>query len=99
VNKQSLYGRQVQLLVQALPVIFQESCFALKGGTAINLFVRDLLRLSVDIDWCICQMNIERLPALRWKQLNLGKLSNTKRRAAMEKLRLALRMAPPKAPG
>jgi len=50
VDKQSIYGRQVQLLVQALPVIFQESCFALKGGTAINLFVRDLPRLSVDID-------------------------------------------------
>jgi len=49
-DKQSIYGRQVQLLVQALPVIFQESCFALKGGTAINLFVRDLPRLSVDID-------------------------------------------------
>jgi len=50
VDKQSIYGRQVQLLVQALPVIFMESCFALKGGTAINLFIRDLPRLSVDID-------------------------------------------------
>jgi len=49
-DKQSIYGKQVQLLVQALPVVFQESCFALKGGTAINLFVRDLPRLSVDID-------------------------------------------------
>lgn len=28
----------------------EEACFALKGGTAINLFVRDLPRLSVDID-------------------------------------------------
>lgn len=44
------YGQQVQLLVQVLPVVFEESCFALKGGTAINLFVRDLPRLSVDID-------------------------------------------------
>ncbi len=33
-----------------LPIISKESCFALKGGTAINLFVRDLPRLSVDID-------------------------------------------------
>jgi len=49
-DKQSLYGKQVQLLVQALPIVFTESCFALKGGTAINLFVRDLPRLSVDID-------------------------------------------------
>lgn len=44
------YGQQAQLLVQVLPVVFEESCFALKGGTAINLFVRDLPRLSVDID-------------------------------------------------
>jgi len=49
-DKHSIYGQQVQLLVQALPVVFHESCFALKGGTAINLFVRDLPRLSVDID-------------------------------------------------
>jgi predicted nucleotidyltransferase component of viral defense system len=44
------YLQQVQLLVQVLPVVFREKDFALKGGTAINLFVRDLPRLSVDID-------------------------------------------------
>ena len=33
-----------------LPFIADETVFALKGGTAINLFVRDLPRLSVDID-------------------------------------------------
>ena len=44
------YRRQVELLVRTLPHVAQESCFALKGGTAINLFVRDLPRLSVDID-------------------------------------------------
>ena len=45
-----VYRRQVQLLVRALPLVAQEECFALKGGTAINLFYRDLPRLSVDID-------------------------------------------------
>ena len=44
------YRRQVQLLVRILPFVAMEDCFALKGGTAINLFVRDLPRLSVDID-------------------------------------------------
>jgi predicted nucleotidyltransferase component of viral defense system len=44
------YAEQVQLLVRVLPLIAHETCFALKGGTAINLFVRDLPRLSVDID-------------------------------------------------
>jgi len=44
------YRKQVALLVRALPAVAAERCFALKGGTAINLFVRDLPRLSVDID-------------------------------------------------
>lgn len=44
------YQRQVRLLMRLLPVVARESCFALKGGTAINLFVRNLPRLSVDID-------------------------------------------------
>ena len=44
------YRRQVALLLRTIPFIAGEPCFALKGGTAINLFVRDLPRLSVDID-------------------------------------------------
>lgn len=44
------YRRQVALLLRTMPFIAQEASFALKGGTAINLFVRDLPRLSVDID-------------------------------------------------
>lgn len=44
------YFKQVQLLVQVLPVVAKQACFALKGGTAINLFQRALPRLSVDID-------------------------------------------------
>lgn len=44
------YRKQVQLLVRILPLIDTEKCFALEGGTAINLFYRDLPRLSVDID-------------------------------------------------
>jgi hypothetical protein len=44
------YRRQAALLVRTLPLLATETCFALKGGTAINLFVRDMPRLSVDID-------------------------------------------------
>ena len=44
------YRRQVQLLVSVLPYIAAEGAFALKGGTAINLFYRAMPRLSVDID-------------------------------------------------
>lgn len=42
--------RQVELLVEVLRDVAREDAFALKGGTAINLFFRDLPRLSVDID-------------------------------------------------
>ena len=44
------YQRQVALLVEAIPLVATEADFALKGGTAINLFIRDMPRLSVDID-------------------------------------------------
>ena len=46
----NIYYTQVQLLMSVLPTVAKQTCFALKGGTAINLFVRDLPRLSVDID-------------------------------------------------
>lgn len=48
--KRTPYTEQVRLLVALLPSVAKQSCFALKGGTAINLFVRDMPRLSVDID-------------------------------------------------
>ena len=44
------YLSQVALLIETIPLVAEEDCFALKGGTAINLFVRDMPRLSVDID-------------------------------------------------
>lgn len=45
-----IYEAQVALLVRLLPFVAGEGIFALKGGTAINLFYRDLPRLSIDID-------------------------------------------------
>jgi predicted nucleotidyltransferase component of viral defense system len=44
------YQKQVRLLLDVLPEVAKEDCFALHGGTAINLFVRNMPRLSVDID-------------------------------------------------
>ena len=49
-DRNSIYYKQVQLLIQVLPFVAKQKCFALKGGTAINLFVRNFPRLSVDID-------------------------------------------------
>lgn len=62
-ERNSIYYRQVQLLLQLIPFVARHDCFALKGGTAINLFVRDLPRLSVDIDLVFLPM-LERDEAL-----------------------------------
>lgn len=58
-DKDSPYYKQVSLLIRMLPVVATETVFALKGGTAINLFVRDFPRLSVDIDLLIFHLNQE----------------------------------------
>jgi len=46
----SVYFKQAELLLRIIPLIDREAVFALKGGTAINFFARDLPRISVDID-------------------------------------------------
>ncbi|MCK5883345.1 MAG: nucleotidyl transferase AbiEii/AbiGii toxin family protein, partial [Bacteriovoracaceae bacterium] len=46
------YLKQVETLIEILPIALADKRMALKGGTAINLFHRDLPRLSVDIDLC-----------------------------------------------
>lgn len=44
------YFDTARLLTRVAPFVFVDDTFALKGGTAINLFVRDMPRLSVDLD-------------------------------------------------
>ncbi len=44
------YKQQVRLLLGVLPEVAKEDRLALHSGTAINLFVRDMPRLSIDID-------------------------------------------------
>jgi hypothetical protein len=46
----SKYKSQVLLLLDVMPEVAAEECFAMHGGSAINLFMRDMPRLSVDID-------------------------------------------------
>jgi len=45
-----IYRKQAELLLTVLPEVAKETCFAMHGGTAINLFIREMPRLSVDID-------------------------------------------------
>uniref|UniRef100_UPI0028E92EAB nucleotidyl transferase AbiEii/AbiGii toxin family protein n=1 Tax=Prevotella koreensis TaxID=2490854 RepID=UPI0028E92EAB len=46
----SVYARKVELLLRLIPIVMDEEVFAIHGGTAINLFLKDLPRYSVDID-------------------------------------------------
>ena len=59
------YRAQVDLLLTVLPHIEREEIFALHGGTAINLFVLDMPRLSVDIDLTYLPIEDNRDAALR----------------------------------
>ncbi|MEX2163181.1 MAG: nucleotidyl transferase AbiEii/AbiGii toxin family protein [Sulfuricaulis sp.] len=63
--KNSPYFEQAVLMLRVIPHVTAESCFALKGGTAINLFVRDMPRLSVDIDLTYLPANEPRETALQ----------------------------------
>ena len=46
------YVSQVALLLEVIPFVAKEKCFALKGGTAINMFYQYLPRLSVAFLFC-----------------------------------------------
>ena len=58
------YLDTARLLIQIAPFVFADDTFALKGGTAINLFIRDMPRLSVDLDLVFADHNLPRDVAL-----------------------------------
>jgi predicted nucleotidyltransferase component of viral defense system len=74
--KNSPYFKQVELILQTIPHVAAEAGFALKGGTAINLFVRDMPRLSVDI-------YLTYLPVEEPRETALNKISEALRRIAV----------------
>lgn len=59
------YADTVRLLLAVTPKVFANDIFAMKGGTAINLFVQDMPRLSVDIDVVYRPWQIGRDEALK----------------------------------
>ncbi|HRQ87378.1 MAG TPA: nucleotidyl transferase AbiEii/AbiGii toxin family protein [Bacteroidia bacterium] len=66
------YLDTVRLLLEVAPTIFRNPLFVLKGGTAINLFVRDMPRLSVDLDVVIADHTLSRDEALATVTAELG---------------------------
>lgn len=75
-DRNSPYYKQVSLLIRTLPFVAAEDCFALKGGTAINLFVHNFPRLSIDIDLAYLPME-ERTDALVNVRAALKRISET----------------------
>ena len=73
--KDSVYYRQAKLLLRILPIVERYPIFALKGGTAINFFIRDMPRLSVDIDLTYVPID-ERESALASIHLTLGNIGS-----------------------
>ena len=59
------YLDTARLLIQVAPLVFEDGVFALKGGTAINLFMRDMPRLSVDLDLVFADHRVPREQALQ----------------------------------
>jgi predicted nucleotidyltransferase component of viral defense system len=66
-----IYLDTARLLTQVAPLVFVDDTFALKGGTAINLFVRDMPRLSVDLDLVFPDHTLSRDKALARIQTSL----------------------------
>jgi len=80
------YKKQVMLVLDVLPEVAKEGCFALHGGTAINLFVRNMPRLSVDIDLTYVEIS-ERKETLDAINVALGRIKEN-----IEKLRPSIRI-------
>ncbi len=51
------FKEQADLLITVMGYMRWDQCFALKGGTALNLFYADMPRLSVDIDLVYLPLN------------------------------------------
>lgn len=59
-----VYLDSARLLTRVAPIVLADDTFALKGGTAINLFVRNMPRLSVDLDLVFPDPMLPRIQAL-----------------------------------
>ena len=59
------YIDTVRLLLAIAPTVFASGRFAMKGGTALNLFVQDMPRLSIDIDVVYVDHGPDREAALK----------------------------------
>ena len=78
------YKNIVKLLLDTLPFVFSDGTFVLKGGAAINLFYRNLPRLSVDIDLAYAERKHDRETALENITGRLSKISAELKKYGMD---------------
>ena len=75
-----VYAQKVELLLRLVPIVMEEGVFAIHGGTAINLFLKDLPRYSVDIDLTYTPLN-DRATSLEDINLHLKSICEKAKRA------------------
>lgn len=68
-----IYASTVRLMLGIAPILFDTPRFAMKGGTALNLFVQDMPRLSIDIDVVVTDRSLSRDEAIRMIDDELGR--------------------------
>ena len=98
-----IYRKQAELILRLLPVIDTEKVFALKGGTREQLIKLVQERLSDGDkqfllsfkkgrpDWSLLDVkNVEQLPAVQWKLLNIKRMDRDKHRTALRNLEKVL---------
>ena len=75
--RSSVYAQKVELLLRLIPIVMEEGVFAIHGGTAINLFLKNLPRYSVDIDLTYIPL-ADRKTSLEDINLHLKAIAETK---------------------
>ena len=75
-----VYAQKVELLLRLIPIVMEEAVFAIHGGTAINLFLKNLPRYSVDIDLTYTPLN-DRAESLEDINLHLKSICEKAMRA------------------
>lgn len=79
-NNTQVYAQKVELLLRLIPIVMEEGVFAVHGGTAINLFLKNLPRYSVDIDLTYIPLS-DRSASLDDINLHLQSICNKAKKA------------------
>ena len=78
--KSSVYAQKAELLLRLIPIVMEEEMFAIHGGTAINLFLKNLPRYSIDIDLTYIPL-ADRLTSLDDINLHLKSIAEKAKKA------------------